>query len=372
MDTTRRTVLRSLGVAGGAGLAGCTGGGGSATGGGGTTPDSANESADGGTTEGGDTGGRPPTADERLYLGHDIATISDEITSGGVPKDGIPAIDDPQFTTAGRADLDPKDPVFGVVRDGEAKAYPQEILVHHEIVNDVLAGDPVAVTYCPLTGTAQGFERGPVEFGVSGDLVNSNLVMYDRGTDSRWPQVTGTAVRGPLRGKSLQEFRVVWTTWEHWRAAYPETKLLTRETGFSRRYGTDPYGQYNPDRGYYVSTRTIFPPITSDGRNEPKDVVIGTRTTEGALSFDKPSLLQKRVLTGSIGETPYVAVADPALDTGYVYENADGVTVEAVADGYSIDGETVAADALPLPPVLAFDGMWFAWAGFYPEIPYVE
>jgi hypothetical protein len=354
-----------------AALAGCTG-----TGGSGTRSDTETEGGGTSTTAAGATtgesGGRPPTADRRLFLGHDVETIRGEITSGGVPKDGIPAIDDPQFASADEATVDSGDPVFGAVRDGEAKAYPQSILVWHEIVNDVLGGDPVAITYCPLTGTAQGFERGPVEFGTSGDLVNSNLVMYDRGTDSRWPQVTGTAVEGPMEGQSLREFRVVWTTWEHWRVVYPDTVVLTDETGFSRRYGSDPYGQYNPDGGYYTSDRTIFAPLVSDDRNHPKDVVVGTRTTEGALSFDKASLLDERVLRGAIGETDYVAVADPALETGYVYETSEGTSVEADGDGYRVDGETYAAAELPLERTLAFDGMWFAWAGFYPEIPYVE
>ena len=372
MDTKRRTVLRALGAVGVAGLAGCTG-----TGGSGVPSDTETEvdrtttpTEGEATTSGGDA--RPPTRDQALYLGHDVETIRGEITSGGVPKDGIPSIDDPQFAPASEATLDPGDPVFGVVRDGEAKAYPQLILVWHEIVNDVLGGDPVAVTYCPLTGTAQGFERGAVEFGTSGDLVNSNLVMYDRGTDSRWPQVTGTAVEGEMEGQSLQEFRVVWTTWEHWQAAYPDTVVLTDETGFSRRYGSDPYGQYNPDRGYYTSDQTIFPALVSDDRNHPKHVVIGTRNSEGALSFGKDALLEQRVLTGSIGSTDYVAVADATLGTGYVYENSDGVTVTPDGDGYRVAGEVYAADELPLQRTIAFDGMWFAWAGFYPEIPYVE
>lgn len=372
MDTNRREFLRAIGVVGVVGLAGCTGIGGSgATAGSGSDPTDAPTTTGGAST--GNTGSpRPPTADRPLFLGHDVDSIRTEITSGGVPKDGIPAIDDPQFQPATDASLDPGDPVFGAVRNGEAKAYPQSILVWHEIVNDVLAGDPVAITYCPLTGTAQGFERGAVEFGVSGDLVNSNLVMYDRGTDSRWPQVTGTAVRGELEGESLREFRVVWTTWENWRATYPDTVVLTDETGFSRRYGSDPYGQYNPNRGYYASDRTIFPPLVSDGRNHPKHVVIGTRNSEGALSFGKDALLELRVLTGSIGDTEYVAVADPSLETGYVYENGDGVAVEPDGDGYRVAGEAYAAPDLPLPSQIAFDGMWFAWAGFYPEIPYVE
>jgi hypothetical protein len=356
MQLTRRAVLGTLGAIGVGGLAGCS------DGSGGT----------GATESDTPTGDGPPLAAESLYLGTDLETLIENITSGGVPKDGIPSIDDPQFQSAGEADLADGDPVFGVVRNGEAKAYPQYILVHHEIVNDAVGGDPVAVTYCPLTGTVQGFERGDVEFGVSGRLVNSNLTMYDRSTDSWWPQVAATAIQGPLQGETLREFRVTWTTWGQWREVHPDTKILTEDTGAARRYGDDPYGEYNPPGGYYASDRTLFEPIVSDDRANPKRVVIGTRTSEGALTFDKRTLLDERVLTGSIQETPYVAVADPALSTGYVYANPEDRPVEAVDGGYRIDGETHAADSLPLSRSLSFDGMWFAWAGFYPEVPYVR
>ncbi|QIO23378.1 DUF3179 domain-containing protein [Haloarcula sp. JP-L23] len=366
MTMTRRDWLRATGALGVVGLAGCSGSGGSGGG------------ADQPNRTGGETGQstsaarRPPTADRSLYLGHDIEHVSDNIVSGGVPKDGIPAIDDPKFGPASAAPLDPGDPVFGAVRDGKAKAYPQRVLVYHEVVNDTIAGDPVAVTYCPLTGTAQGFDRGPVEFGVSGRLVNSNLTMYDRGTDSWWPQVLATAVRGEMQGATLREFRVVWTTWEAWQTEHPDTVVLTEDTGFQRRYGTDPYGSYNPKRGYYASAQTLFAPLESDDRVDPKRVVLGTRTTEGALTFDKETLLTDRVLTGDIGDTQYVAVADDALSTGYVYANPEGVSVNVVDDGYRVDGGTYAADSLPLERSLAFDGMWFAWAGFYPGVDYVR
>ncbi len=354
----------TLGVGATLGGAGCVGGDDAATGG------SASEAGTAATD--GSAGPKPPTADDRLYLAYDTGTLEANIVSGGVPKDGIPAIDEPQFADTPPSGLEPGDPVFGVVRDGDAKAYPQYILVHHEIVNDAIAGHPVAVTYCPLTGTAQGFERGPVEFGVSGRLVNSNLTMYDRGTDSWWPQILATAIKGPLTGESLREFRVVWTTWKRWARAYPETAVLTEETGFSRRYGVDPYGQYNETRGYYSSPRTLFEPLQGDSRAHPKAVVVGTRTETGALAFDKAALLSQRVLTGHIGETPHVAVADTDLATGYVYANPESATVEALADGYTLDGTTYDADALPLDRSLAFDAMWFAWAGFYPESTYVD
>ncbi|MEF8827618.1 MAG: DUF3179 domain-containing protein [Haloarcula sp.] len=371
MDLSRRQLLATFGVGVTLGGAGCVGDDGSNTGGGSASgPSTGTETASTATDR--NDGPEPPTADSRLYLDYDIGTLEENVVSGGVPKDGIPAIDDPTFADTPPDGLEPDDPVFGVVRDGDAKAYPQYILVHHEIVNDSIAGDPVAVTYCPLTGTAQGFERGPVEFGVSGRLVNSNLTMYDRGTDSWWPQMLATAIKGPLTGESLREFRVTWTTWDRWKDTHPETTVLTEETGFSRRYGTDPYGQYNEKRGYYSSTRTLFEPLQGDSRAHPKAVVIGTRTETGAVAFDKESLLNQRVLTGTIEDTPYVAVADADLATGYVYANPESTTVEASDDGYTVDGTTYDADALPLDRSLSFDAMWFAWAGFYPGSPYVN
>lgn len=111
--------------------------------------------------------------------------LRSEARSGGPPKNGISSIDEPQFLTPAEVDyLDPGDPVFGVARNGVAKAYPQEILVQHEIVNDVLDGDPVTVSYCPLTGTVQGFERSETTFGVLGRLINNNLVTFDRATET--------------------------------------------------------------------------------------------------------------------------------------------------------------------------------------------
>ncbi len=192
MERTRRAWLETLGAAGAAALAGCSGG-------------VVDGLSDGRTP----SGPGPPVSEGELYIGHELDALNENITDGGVPKDGIPAVDEPTFQPAEAASLADDDVVYGVEWDGEAKAYPQYILVHHEIVNDTVRGDPVAVTCCPLTGTAQGFEHGETNFGVSGRLVNSNLTMYDRDTDSWWPQMVATAIRGPGKGETLEEFRVV-------------------------------------------------------------------------------------------------------------------------------------------------------------------
>jgi len=373
MDHTRRRYLAGLAGAGGLAVGGCLGDGGR------DAIDGGEGSADGGDPEtasddGTDAEGAspPPFGEVDLHVGHDLATIDDAIRSGGVSKDGIPSIDDPEFGPPEAAPLDPADPVFGLVRNGVARAYPQHVLVHHEIVNDVVGGEPVAVTYCPLTGTVQGFERGETEFGVSGRLSNSNLVMYDRATDTWWPQVLATGVRGPHAGETLREFRVVWTTWERWRSVHPETDVLTRDTGYTRRYDDDPYGGYNPKGGYYVTDGTMFDTLARDDEIHDKRVAIGARTAEGAIVFDKESLLSERVLAGDLTGTVHVAVADPELATGYVYANPDGSEVTPDGDGYRLDGERYAAADLPLERVLAFDGMYFVWYAFYPDLIYVR
>lgn len=323
--------------------------------------------------------GEIPLRERSLHLGHERETISSGERPGGVSHDGIPSIDEPQFARAGDVELPACERVFGVSIDGDVRAYPQRILVRHEIVNDVVGGEPVAVTYCPLTGTALGFYRGGVEFGVSGWLVNSNLIMWDRAFDVRWPQVAATAIEvgeersggDQLVGRSLREFRVVWTTWGRWRDRHPETLVMTTDTGFARTYNTGPYGSYTPVSGHYAmgtSRQPRFPLlIESDDGTDEKRVVLGARTAEGAIAFDKRTLLEEATLSGSLGGTPVVAVADSDLATGYVYRNPEGLDVTPSADGYAVADDVAPAGELPLEPILAFEAMWFAWYGFYPD-----
>lgn len=318
----------------------------------------------------------PPTVTGRRPMAHDIESLRDAVISGGVPQDGIPAIDDPSFTSPGAANewLADGDVVFGVATGSVVKVYPQRILVWHEIVNDRLGDRPVAVTYCPLTGSAIGFDRGATTFGVSGKVVNNNLIAYDRSTESRWPQMLATAIDGPYTGQSLREIPVVWTTWGRWKRAYPDTVVLSRDTGFARNYARDPYGSYNPKRGHYAKNRgdreqpSLFPVLHVDDRFPMKKVVIGARTGDGTLAVLKDGLRERGIATATVGGVPYLATYDPTLDTGYVYRNPTGEEYEAVTDGIRRpDGTVVQPARLDLARVNAFDAMWFAWVGFYPE-----
>jgi hypothetical protein len=364
MSYTRRRLLAVAGAAAAVSAAGCLGGNGGDGGSGGT--------GGGGTADGLPLGDGSPPGSRGLAAYRD-ATVD------VLRKDGIPAIDEPRFDAASDADLADDEPVFGVARGDTVKAYPRAILAWHEIVNDRVDGDPVAVTYCPLTGTVLGFRRGATSFGVSGDLVNSNLIMYDRATDSRWPQMLGAAVQGPHEGDVLQEIPVVWTTWRRWREVHPDTRVLSEDTGAIRDYDRDPYGSYAPVGGYYGNRNLLFDTMPRDESRHPKDVYVAARDGDGAAAFGKETLRDDRVATAG----GFTAVYDAALDVGRVYRNPDGVAVTAEGEGYRVGAEdgdggdgagadgspsdVHAADALPLEAVPGFDAMWFAWSAFFPE-----
>ncbi|QFU84735.1 DUF3179 domain-containing protein [Natronorubrum aibiense] len=350
---SRRHVIRTAGSVGLAALAGCL-----------NRSDAFGRGADEDTSV-----GEPPIADRSLPEEYTTDELEDASLSGGPGQDGIPAIDEPQFISAETppTNLADGDPVFGVELNGESKAYPQYILVWHEVVNDRLGGESVAVTYCPLTGTAQGFSRGDGEFGVSGRLINSNLVMFDRGTETWWPQILARGIRGPHEGAYLEEVQVTWTTWERWRKQHPETVVLTEETGHIRDYGADPYGGYNPRSGYYENENTLFSPLATDDRFPAKEVVVGARNADGSMAVPKATLRERVVVDGTMSDVPYVTVYDEKLDTGYVYRNPDTESVESDGGDITVDGDEYDADALPLEREIAFDAMWFAWYGYYPS-----
>ncbi|AZH26121.1 DUF3179 domain-containing protein [Haloplanus aerogenes] len=358
---TRRAAV-ALGVGAVGALAGCLGGNSVVDAGGG------DDGHDDGTETPSADG--PPPADRSPLVAYDASRLRAATVSGGPPKDGIPSVDEPSVVDASAAAfLRDEEIVVGVARGEAVRAYPRKILVHHEIVNDRLDGVPVSVTYCPLTGTVLGFERGATTFGVSGNLVNSNLVMYDRATDSRWPQVLATAIDGPLTGRSLREFDVVWTTWRQWRARYPETEVLSEDTGYVRNYGVDPYGSYGPKRGYYARQSTMFEPLTTDDRLQPKTTVLGVRTGAGATAVQSSWLAREGVVDAAVGDERFAFVHDPALDSGFAYRVPADVPVAADGedDRIRVDGDPHAPDALPFERAHGIEAMWFAWAGFYPE-----
>ncbi|MFQ6119316.1 MAG: DUF3179 domain-containing protein, partial [Methanosarcinales archaeon] len=172
----------------------------------------------------------------------------EKIVSGGPPKDGIPSIDNPKYVTVEEADkwIQDNELVLAIIYKDVKRVYPLQIMVWHEIVNDVIAGDPILITYCPLCGSGIAYERTingeEVEFGTSGKLYNSNLVMYDRKTNSYWSQIDGLAIVGELTGTKLTAVSIDTVVWRDWKKAHPDSEVLSQDTGFIRPYGRDPYG----------------------------------------------------------------------------------------------------------------------------------
>lgn len=332
-----------------------------------------------------------PLPESSMLLEKEVEESLDEfsrnIVSGGPPKDGIPPIDNPKYTSVSESDkfLDDNDVVFVVEYGGIIKIFPQKILVWHEIVNDAISAEKVSVTYCPLTGTAIGF-KGKFDsiattLGTSGKLLNSNLVMYDRATDSYWPQILGTAISGSQKGKTLEEFPVIWTTWNKAKAKYPNALVLSTDTGFLRSYGTDPYGSYLRKGTYYDSGVPFFPVMATDNRLPEKEVVIGVRTNNSALAIVKGKLAETKVANLLIDNKPIVALYDDSLDTVRVYarqvngkvlnfEFKDGNIVDRETNSlWTVFGESILGEikGTRLKLVNSFDVMWFAWISFYPH-----
>ena len=196
----------------------------------------------------------PPPANAQREFKTDFSKHSvpyGEIFSGGPPKDGIHALSNPKFVTVKEANdwLKPVEPIILFEINGDARAYPIQILMWHEIVNDAVGGVPVIITFCPLCNTAIAFERAVkgqmLDFGTTGRLRYSDLVVYDRQTETWWQQGTGEAIAGELTGTKLIFRAVSIIAWEKFKAAYPTAKVLSKDTGYGRAYGSNPYSGYD-------------------------------------------------------------------------------------------------------------------------------
>lgn len=303
----------------------------------------------------------------------------EKIRDGGPPKDGIPSIDNPVFVNAEDAVfVGDTDMVMGLEINGDARAYPLLILVWHEIVNDEVGGIPVAVTYCPLCYTSQVFERTidgeAVEFGTTGKLYQSNLLMYDRLTDSYWSQALGTAVKGPLSGSKLVLVPFDVITWSDWKSAHPDTVILSTDTGYARAYEVDPYGSY------YTDSRIIFPVDNADERMHPKEIIIGFVLDGTSKAYRQADVESSVVINDVVGDTSTLLLSmfagntrafDRELDGEVLTFEYDGSRITDAGSGseWNYDGLAVAGERageqltrLPIEP-----GFWFEWVAFHPQ-----
>jgi hypothetical protein len=321
-----------------------------------------------------------------------------EILSGGPPKDGIPPIDQPRFVDVEQASewLDPVEPVVFVQMGDDARAYPLQILTWHEIVNDTLGGLPLVVTFCPLCNTAIAFERQVsdllLDFGTTGRLRYSNLIMYDRQTETWWQQASGEAIVGELVGSKLAFYPAAIISWEDFKSAHPDGRVLSRETGFSRPYGENPYGGYddvnNPPFLYRgPGTPDVLPPVAR---------VLTVDFEEEAVAYPYEVLEEMRVVNDTVAGNDIVLFWQPgtasALDAPLIAAGRDIGAANAYFRGldgraltFRFDGERILDDQTgsewnllghsvagelegeQLEPVITINHFWFSWAAFKPE-----
>ena len=314
-----------------------------------------------------------------------------------IPRDNIPSINDPKFVAPSEASAWLKDvePVVAMEVDGDARAYPLQILTWHEIVNDDIGDVPVAVTFCPLCNSAIAFDRrldgALLEFGVSGNLRNSDLIMYDRQSHSWWQQFTGEGIVGKYAGRTLEHLPASIVSFADFAEAHPKGKVLSRDTGFARQYGRNPYAGYDTADGNPFLFRGDL-----DGRLLPVERVIAVTLGDADVAFPLTILQDEGAINYESGEHSIAVFhkfgTTSALDASSIAESRDvgaaGVfdsllddqkLTFSVYDRKIVDEQTgstwdILGNAVDGPlsgksltPVVHGSHFWFAWAVFKPD-----
>jgi len=237
--------------------------------------------------------------------------------------------------------LRPNDRVLGVESNGVERAYPIRILNYHEIVNDTLGGQPIVITYCPLCGSGMAFDSTingkRLEFGVSGLLYNSDVLLYDRQSGSLWSQIARTAVTGKMKGTRLDPIRVSHTTWRDWQTRHPDTEVLSTRTGFRRNYKVDPYPNYGRNGRLYF-------PVAEENRRYPRKSIVMGLEIDGRFKAYPFKELKK----------------SPSQFT----DKFQGEQIEVYYDDRNQTARILDAHGNELPSLIAF---WFAWYAFHPN-----
>ena len=317
-----------------------------------------------------------------------------EFLSGGPPPDGIPAIDNPMFEDVSAADgwLEDASPVMFFEWNEDARAYPLTILIYHEIVNDVVGELPVALTFCPLCNATIAFDRTLpdgtlLDFGTTGNLRNSDLVMYDRQTKSWWQQFTGEAIVGELTGTQLELLPSQIISWQDFKSRHPDGTVLSRETGHVRSYGRNPYGGYDN-----INSNPFLYDGELDGRLPAVERIVALQVEGIDIAYPFSALRGVKVVNDEIAGIPLVvfwkegtsstfgASTEDVGSTGvYLRKLGDGIlTFEPAGDGFrdeqtgslwNIFGEAVEGSLAgeKLERIVAGENFWFAWAAFKPD-----
>lgn len=288
------------------------------------------------------TGSLHATSKNGFDLSQSLIPAKD-ILQGGPPRDGIPSIERPKFVSARDANfMRPNDRVMGITVNGESRAYPINILNWHEVVNDQIRGKPISVTYCPLCGTGVVYEAAVggkvLKLGVSGLLYNSDVLLYDRQTESLWSQILSKSINGPMRGRKLTMVPSSHTSWASWLKKQPNTKVLSTDTGFSRDYRRSPYGDYDKNQ------ETYFPVTAQSRAYHPKERVLGI------------------TLNGQYKAYPFVELGKVGASS--IRDNFQGQNLTVNFDVANRDGEVLGSNGSPIELV---NGFWFAWYAFHPN-----
>jgi len=303
----------------------------------------------------------------------------DEITWGGVRKDGIPALTRPKLIWPQEASyLREKDLVFGISINGDTRAYPYRIMDWHEMLNDVIGGVPVSLAYCTLCDSGILYktqldpEKPVLIFGSSGFLYRSNKLMYDQETHTLWNQFSGKPVVGPLSNSNieLEVLPVVTTTWGEWLAQHPDTKVLSSNTGFKRDYSPGvAYG------AYFGSDELMFPAYVGDDTLRQKQQVFGLRLSGAKKAWPLNLFSKPRAINDHVGIIPIVIIGDATTQTVRAYRsegkqftlNKDGKLFEGDKQWQLSETELTGPNNQSLARLPGHIAYWFAWNGYFPE-----
>ena len=320
-----------------------------------------------------------------FYKGVDARIPLQLLQWGGVQADGIPALQNPPTIPGIEADyLEPDDPVFGAVVNGEARAYPWRIMVRHELANDVINGQSVLMSFCTLCGSAILFNAeigGTVRnFGTSGFLYQSNKLMFDRSTNTLWRQLTGEPVVGELAssGLMLEMLPLVLTTWKEWQAQNPETSVLSLETGYSFEY-LHPNDEDATHFDYFNSPDILFPAFLRDVRRAEKDRVFAVRFLGASSAYPIDILQREPVVNDTVGLQNLVIVTDPESNAVRAYDRDDhtfdlGASVRELVDEnglvWQVEETGLVSDTGGVPSLRRLpghDAFWFGWFAANPR-----
>lgn len=323
----------------------------------------------------------------------DLKGIPDQLTQTGLGHGDIPSINNYMVLPMNEAlmSLDPDDPVFVVPLPDAVHIYPQKVLVWHEVVNEVIKGQPYCISYSPLSGALAVYyaraDQQNLIFDADGRLFNSNSILIDRNTGSLWSQIWGMAFDGPMKGMGLDILPCYWTRWKYAREVYREVenvKVMQTPRGGFRNYNRDPYGSYLiPGNNYYYDERILYPLQQLDSRMYPKTQVIGLEVDKNLIGIDVEYVRKRKVVNFFSGLVPLVAVHDPDLDVARIFVRSiwegrppalftwrDGQILDIMtrsvwnAQGQCVAGNLQGASMAEKFGIYAF---WFAWAAANPE-----